>query len=115
MNERAWQLPNPEHLRPSEPGHENSPHAVPVAHESHVHVPDSRSQTPRFEHSTSSACAVSADVASSNQALDVGHVLKEQSGPVYPVSHVHNQVEAPLHAPCPLQICTQRVFSGSER
>ena len=102
----AWQLPDPEHCTPSEEeGHEISPHAVPVAQESHVHVPAVRSQIPRFEHSISTACAVSAEVASSNHARDVWHDRNEQSGPMYPASQVHKNVEDPLQVPCPLHTC----------
>ena len=42
-------------------GHENSPQAVPVKNESHVHVPAVRSHTPRLEHSAV-ACAVKLNV-----------------------------------------------------
>ena len=103
MYDKAWQLPDPEHSTPSDDaGHVNSPQAVPVAHASHVHVPAVLSQIPLFEHSVFTAWAVSAAVASSNHARDDEHVRNEQSGPVYPTSHVHTKVDAPLHVPCPL-------------
>ena len=84
---------------PAADGHENSPQAVPVKYVSQAHVPAVTSQMPRLEHSLLAACAVSEDVASSNQAVLVAQVRKEQSAPVKPLLQLHTNVELPAQEP----------------
>jgi len=109
MYDMAWQLPAPLHADPPVAvGHESSPQAVPVKYASHVHVPAVSSHTPRLEH-CAVACAVFAPVASSNHAGEDAQDRREQSVPVYPLSHVHTNVDAPAHVPWPLQTTDESV------
>jgi hypothetical protein len=74
--------------------------------EKHTHLPVLVSQVPAPEHSTSLRWAVLSAVAAPHIALPVGHVLLEQSGPVYPTKQEHKPA-LPSKVRAPLEIAPQ--------